>query len=112
MKHLRGEVGLVDHRVDAAGSAPVPHELAALDLRGCIEALSVQFLYLAARGLLLRHVDTRDSPVKFLDRLQAAAPQARVLCGHYSSEFSLSFETGAIALQKRSSQRLRARLRP
>ena len=38
--------------------------------------------YLAARGLPLRHVDTRGSSAHFLDRLQAAAPQARVVLVH------------------------------
>ena len=56
--------------------------LAALDLRACIEPLSAQVSYLAARGLPLRHVDTRGSSAHFLDRLQAAAPQARMLLVH------------------------------
>jgi len=68
--------------VDAADSSPAPHELAALDLRAGIETLSPQVSYLAARGLPLRHVDTRGSSAHFLDRLQAAAPQARVLLVH------------------------------
>jgi flagellar biosynthesis protein FlhG len=68
--------------VDAADSSPAPHELAALDLRACIEPLSSQVSYLAARGLPLRHVDTRGSSADFLDRVQAAAPQARVLLVH------------------------------
>jgi len=71
--------------VDAADSSPAPHELAALDLRAGIEPLSPQVSYLAARGLPLRHVDTRGSSAHFLDRLQAAAPQARVLLVHASA---------------------------
>ena len=75
-------MGLNTLVVDAADSSPAPHELAALDLRACIEPLSPQVSYLAARGLPLRHVDTRGSSAHFLDRLQAAAPQARVLLVH------------------------------
>jgi hypothetical protein len=71
--------------VDAADSSPLPHELAALDLRAGIEPLSPRVSYLAARGLPLRHVDTRGSSAHFLDRLQAAAPQARVLLVHASA---------------------------
>ena len=77
-----GAMGLNTLVVDAADSSPAPHELAALDLRACIEPLSAQVSYLAARGLPLRHVDTRGSSAHFLDRLQAAAPQARVLLVH------------------------------
>jgi hypothetical protein len=77
-----GAMGLNTLVVDAADSSPAPHELAALDLRDCIEPLSAQVSYLAARGLPLRHVDTRGSSAHFLDRLQAAAPQCRVLLVH------------------------------
>jgi len=68
--------------VDAADSSPPPPELAALDLRAGIETLSPRVAYLAARGLPLRHVDTRGSSAQLLDRLQAAAPQAGVLLVH------------------------------
>jgi hypothetical protein len=68
--------------VDAADSSPPPQELAALDLRAGIEPLSARVSYLAARGLPLRHVDTRGSSAHFLDRLQAAAPQCGVLLVH------------------------------
>jgi flagellar biosynthesis protein FlhG len=77
-----GAMGLNTLVVDAADSSPAPQELAALDLRACIEPLSAQVSYLAARGLPLRHVDTRGSSAHFLDRLQAAAPQARVVLVH------------------------------
>jgi hypothetical protein len=77
-----GTMGLNTLVVDAADSSPAPHELAALDLRACIEPLSAQVSYLAARGLPLRHVDPRGSSAHFLDRLQAAAPQASVLLVH------------------------------
>jgi flagellar biosynthesis protein FlhG len=75
-------MGLSTLVVDAADSSPAPQELAALDLRACIEPLSERVSYLAARGLPLRHVDTRGSAAHLLDRLQAAAPQCRVLLVH------------------------------
>jgi len=71
--------------VDAADSSPPPHELAALDLRECIEPLSAQVSYLAARGLPLRDVDTRGSSARFLDRAQQAAPSCGVLLVHASA---------------------------
>ena len=77
-----GAMGLNTLVVDAADSSPAPQELAALDLGACIEVLSAQVSYLAARGLPLRHVDARGSSAHFLDRLQVAAPQARVLLVH------------------------------
>ncbi|HRH86432.1 MAG TPA: flagellar biosynthesis protein [Rubrivivax sp.] len=77
-----GALGLSTLVVDAADSSPAPHELAALDLRECIEPLSAQVSYLAARGLPLRHVDTHGSSAGFLEQLRAAAPQARVLLVH------------------------------
>lgn len=77
-----GTLGLHTLVVDAADTSPAPQELAALDLRAGIETLSPRVSYLAARGLPLRHVDTRGSSAHFLDQLQAAAPQARVLLVH------------------------------
>lgn len=68
--------------VDAAETSPAPLELAALDLRECIEPLSPQVSYLAARGLPLRHVDTRGSSAHFLDRVLQAAPPCQVLLVH------------------------------
>jgi len=75
-------MGLATLVVDAAESSPAPQELAALDLRACIEPLSSRVSYLAARGLPLRHVDTRGSAAQLLERLQAAAPHCRVLLVH------------------------------
>jgi hypothetical protein len=77
-----GSFGLHTLVVDAADSSPPPQELAALDLRACIETLSPRVSYLAARGLPLGHVDARGSSAHFLDRLQAAAPQCSVLLVH------------------------------
>ena len=68
--------------VDAADGAPEPHELALLDLGAAIEDLSPQVGYLAARGLPLRHVDTRGSAAGFVDALAQAAPKADVVLLH------------------------------
>lgn len=68
--------------VDAAETSPAPQELAALDLREGIEPLSPQVSYLAARGLPLRHVDTRGSSAHFLERVLQAAPTCQVLLVH------------------------------
>lgn len=78
-------MGLNTLVVDAAENSPPPQELAALDLHACIEPLSAQVSYLAARGLPLRHVDTRGSSAHFLERVLAAAPQTRVLLVHASA---------------------------
>lgn len=68
--------------VDAADSAPAPPELAAIDLAACVETIGPQLSYLAARGLPLRHVDTRGSAAALLDRLEAAAPAVDVMLLH------------------------------
>lgn len=68
--------------VDAADSSPAPHEMAMLDLGACIETLSPQVGYLAARGLPLAHVDTRGCSSSFLDALAQAAPKADVILLH------------------------------
>jgi flagellar biosynthesis protein FlhG len=75
-------LGLHTLVVDAADDSPAPQELAVLDLRACIEPLSPQVSYLAARGLPLGHVDARGSSAHFLDRLQAVVPQGSVLLVH------------------------------
>jgi hypothetical protein len=75
----RGQRVLV---VDAADGAPLPHEMALLDLGSCIETLSPQVGYLAARGLPLAHVDTRGSAGGFIDALAQAAPKADVVLVH------------------------------
>jgi hypothetical protein len=68
--------------VDAADTAPAPQELAVLDLAGCIEPLSAQVSYLAARGLPLRHVDARGTTGAFLDAAADAAPGTDVVLVH------------------------------
>ncbi|MCW5657919.1 MAG: flagellar biosynthesis protein [Burkholderiaceae bacterium] len=75
-------LGLHTLVVDAADNAPAPHEMALIDLPSCIEALSDDVSYVAARGLPIRHVDSQGRCGGFLDALQAAAPQADLVLVH------------------------------
>jgi flagellar biosynthesis protein FlhG len=68
--------------VDASEQAPAPHELAMLDLAACVEPLSAEVCYLAARGLPMRHVDARGSSASFITAVADAAPQADVILVH------------------------------
>jgi flagellar biosynthesis protein FlhG len=68
--------------VDASERAPEPHELALVDLAACVEPLSAQVSFLAARGLPIKHVDAHGSTAGFLATLAQAAPHARVLLVH------------------------------
>lgn len=76
------QLGLNTLLVDAADTSPAPSEMAALDVAAAIEPLSRHLSYLAARGLPLRHVDTRGSSTHWLRKLSHAAPQAQVLVVH------------------------------
>ena len=75
-------LGLHTLVVDAADNASAPHEMALIDLPSCVETLSNDVSYLAARGLPIRHVDTQGRCAGFLDALQAAAPQADLVLVH------------------------------
>lgn len=68
--------------VDAAGTAPRPHEMAVIDLAAGVEALHPQVAYLAARGLPLRYVDARGSAGAFVDAAFDAAPSCDVVLLH------------------------------
>jgi flagellar biosynthesis protein FlhG len=68
--------------VDAADTAPAAHELAQVDLAACIEPLTERVCYLAARGLPLRHVDSRGSMAGLLQALTDAAPDCDVVLVH------------------------------
>jgi flagellar biosynthesis protein FlhG len=68
--------------VDAGERSPAPHELAAVDLAACVEPLSRDVSYLAARNLALRYVDATGSTAGLLPALADAAPQAGVLLIH------------------------------
>ncbi|MBX9716756.1 MAG: flagellar biosynthesis protein [Burkholderiaceae bacterium] len=71
--------------VDAGENAPEPHEIAPLDLAECVERLSNEVSYLAARGLPIRHVDAQGSTAGFLDAVSRAAPEADVVLVHASA---------------------------
>ncbi|MCA0241041.1 MAG: flagellar biosynthesis protein [Proteobacteria bacterium] len=60
--------------VDAASSAPPPHETALFDLAAGVERLDDHLSYLAARGVPLAHVDTHGSAAAFIDAAFDAAP--------------------------------------
>ena len=77
-----GAHGLHTLVVDAADTASAPHELAGVDLGACIEALSADTSYLAARGLPGRWADAHGSTAGFLQALRHAAPQAGAVLLH------------------------------
>jgi flagellar biosynthesis protein FlhG len=68
--------------VDAAERANAHAEMALLDLAECIEPLSAQVSYLAARGLPLRFVDAAGSTASFLQAVTQAAPHCDVVLVH------------------------------
>ncbi|MBI5717817.1 MAG: flagellar biosynthesis protein [Burkholderiales bacterium] len=68
--------------VDAALSAPAPHEMARLDLAAGVELMMPGVAYLPARGLPLQHVDTRGSAARFVEALFDAVPSADVVLLH------------------------------
>ncbi|MCU0773353.1 MAG: flagellar biosynthesis protein [Ideonella sp.] len=76
------ELGLHTLVVDAGERSPGPQELAKVDLASCVETLSRDVSYLAARGLALRYVDAEGSTASLLPALADAAPQAQVLLVH------------------------------
>ncbi len=71
--------------IDAGENAPEPSEMAQVDLSECIETLSREVSYLAARGLPLRYVDAQGSTAGFLDAVTRAAPGADVVLVHASA---------------------------
>ena len=71
--------------VDAAERASAHGEMALLDLAECIEPLSAQVSYLAARGLPLRFVDAAGSTASFLQAVTQAAPHCDVVLVHASA---------------------------
>jgi flagellar biosynthesis protein FlhG len=68
--------------VDAGERAPAHAEMATMELAQCIETLSSQVSYLAARGLPIRFVDTHGSTASFLQACADAAPHADVVLVH------------------------------
>jgi flagellar biosynthesis protein FlhG len=71
--------------VDAGEHSPAHCEMATLDLASCIETLSSQVSYLAARGLPIKFVDTHGSTAGFLQAVSDAAPHADVVLVHASA---------------------------
>jgi hypothetical protein len=76
------EQGLNTLVVDAADTAPEPGELAFIDLAECVELLSPQLSYLAARGLPMQHVDTHGSCASFIPRMMNVVQDVDVVVLH------------------------------
>ena len=79
------ELGLHTLVVDAGETAPQPSELASVDLGSCVERLSKDVSYLAARGLPMRYINANGSAAQFLEVVTDAAPQADVVLLHASA---------------------------
>ena len=79
------EMGCHTLVVDASESAPEPDDMSWVDLAACIETLSGEVSYLAARGLPLRFVDSRGSMSGLLDAIERVAPAADVVLVHASA---------------------------
>jgi len=77
-----GEQGRHTLVIDAAETSPQPSEMIAVDLADCIDRVSPQVSYLAARGAALRFVDARGSTASFLQAAADAAPRANVVLVH------------------------------
>ncbi len=85
LDRLATTLALEDHHVlvvDASNAAPDAPELAQVDLAACIERLSPQIDYVAARGLPQAYVDTRGCAGAFIDALHRVCPQADVIVLH------------------------------
>ena len=72
--------------VDAGERAGSAGEMAMVDLGACVERLSPQVAYLAARGLAIRFVDAGGSTRAFLERAAEAAPGCDVVIVHAPRE--------------------------
>jgi hypothetical protein len=77
-----GEHGAHVLVIDASDRAPSPGELSVMDLAECIETLSEQVSFLAARGLPVRYVDAQGSTASFLQAAADAVPHADVVLVH------------------------------
>lgn len=77
-----GEHGKHTLVVDAGENGPLHAEMATLELSECVETLSPQVSYLAARGLPIKFVDTHGSTAPFLQAVSDAAPHADVVVIH------------------------------
>ncbi len=79
------ELGLHTLVVDAGERSRAPSDLARVDLSHCVERVSKQVSFLAARGLPLRYLNAQGSAASFLESLVAAAPAADVILLHASA---------------------------
>lgn len=70
--------------VDCSDRAPATSELSVMDLGECIETLSPQVSYMAARGLPLRYVDSSGSTSGFLQAVSDVMPHVDVMLVHAS----------------------------
>lgn len=77
-----GEHGRHTLVVDAGERSPEHAEMATLEMSECIEHLSPQVSYLAARGLPIKFVDTHGSTAPFLQAVADACPRAEVVLVH------------------------------
>jgi flagellar biosynthesis protein FlhG len=77
-----GEHGRHTLVIDAGERASAHAEMATMELAQCVETLSPQVSYLAARGLPIRFVDTHGSTAAFLQAAADAAPHADVVLVH------------------------------
>jgi len=77
-----GEHGKHTLVVDAGERSPAHADMAPVELAECIETLSHQVSYLAARGLPIKFVDTHGSTASFLQAVSDAAPHADVVLIH------------------------------
>ena len=77
-----GEHGRHTLVVDAGERSPAHAEMATLEMSECIEYLSPQVSYLAARGLPIKFVDTHGSTAPFLQAVADACPRAEVVLVH------------------------------
>jgi hypothetical protein len=71
--------------IDAGERAGQAGEMAMVELAQCVERLSPQVWYLAARGLAIRFVDANGSTRSFLERAAEAAPGCDVVLVHASA---------------------------
>lgn len=79
------ELGLRTLVVDAGEQSPAPSDLALVDLSSCVEKLSPQVSYLAARGLPMRYINANGSAAQFMEAVVDAAPDADVVLLHASA---------------------------
>ncbi len=88
--------------VDASDRAPAPAELALMGLAECIETLSPDVAYLAARTLPLRYADSHGSTAPFLQAVADAAPNCDVLLVYAgASELARLFARQTLVAQVR-----------